>query len=267
MKNQKNKNSLRPLLYLLLLCRCFGSSKRSFTSKQPAAAKPSPNSHLPLRDPKDDPNHPDFCYYEIHKEITGIGGQIPIHYDLKIPQLKQESAAADAINSRLALTCQTLLSQMQKRMRRGEDDRTEPIATGHYLYQADYRITYYTENYCCILIEEYENKGGAHGMPYRESLIFDRCTGEEVRGNQLFAESSEKRKKLKEQAFRKLITASPKDYWDNALQTICEEGSGDTNYYLTDSGTTFYYPPYELAPYAAGYVEATVPYSQLPLKC
>jgi hypothetical protein len=264
MKNVKNKNSLRPLLYLLLLCRCFGSSKKNYTAKPPTSGKPAPDCHLPLRDPKDDPNHPDFCYYEIHKEITGVGGQIPIHYELKIPQLKQESA--EAINARLVLTCQTLLSQMQERMRKGEDDRTEPIVTGHYLYQADYRITYYTENYCCILIEEYENKGGAHGMPYRESLIFNRCTGEEVRGNQLFAVSSEKRKKLKEQAFRKLITASPKDYWDNALQTICEEDS-DTNYYLTDSGTTFYYPPYELAPYAAGYVEATVPYSQLPLKC
>jgi hypothetical protein len=238
--------------------------KNSKRYTKPLSANAPAAIYLPLRDPKDDLNHPDFCYYEIHKEITGTKGQTPIRYDLKIPQLKHENAIAKNINTRLALTCQTLLTQMQDRMRGDEDDQNALPSLGHYEYQADYRITYFTEKYCCILIEEYENKGGAHGMPYRKTLIFDMETGEEIRGDQLFAQPSEKRRQLKEQAFRKIITASPKDYWDNALQTIQEKGND--HYYLTDNGTTFYYPPYELAPYAHGYVETTVPYSLLPLK-
>jgi hypothetical protein len=276
MNRNQNKKSIADLLYLLVLCRWLGDRNGNGKGKRHKAKSKVPvygsgrsagsnGSNLPLRDPKEDPLAPDFYYYEIHKEITGSEGQIPIRYDLKIPQLKYENTITRHINHRIAQICQTLLTQMQGRMKAGDDDRSSEAGVSHYLYQADYRITYFTERYLCILIEEYENKGGAHGMPYREPLIFSLQTGEEVCGDRLFALSDQKRKQAKEQAFAAVISGSPKEYWENAMQTIREEESGTSHYYLTESGTTFYYPPYELAPYAYGYVEATVPYSQLPL--
>jgi hypothetical protein len=226
---------------------------------------PLTNEPFPLRSPTEDPVNTDFCYYEIHKQISGEQGQVPIQYHLKIPQLKNNQGAARRINQTISEVCQLLLVQMQRRMQRGDDDRRTGLGTAHFVYQAEYRITFHSSNYLCVLIEEYEDQGGAHGMPYREVMIFDNQTGQQLSARDLFALPYEQMQEEKEKAFVSLIAQDPKSYWENAIETLRERNDADERFYLKPDGVVFYYPPYELAPYAAGYVEVQVSYACLPL--
>ena len=63
------------------------------------------------------------------------------------------------------------------------------------------------------------------------------------------------------------MAESPDDYWADAMDYVKEDASFDNeDFYLTESGTVFYFEPYELAAYVFGYIEAEVPYGSVGLK-
>ncbi|MDR2043847.1 MAG: DUF3298 and DUF4163 domain-containing protein [Clostridium sp.] len=236
-----------------------------------------------LEAPRTDRLNPDFYYYAIQKELISSDGKAVIEYDVKLPQLRENGAASERINQQIWETYQSLLAAVKARLDAGTTFREYhrdreadhgPQGDGalaspiyHYIYQANYRITLYSSKYLCVLIEEYENTGGAHGMPYRDVLIFRVADGLPAAQDSLFAENREAWEQKKEEAFAEEIRRQPELYWENAMDTVRRDSeTSRQGYYLTREGVVFYYAPYELAPYAAGYVEALVPYAQLPLK-
>ncbi|WP_366925889.1 RsiV family protein [uncultured Clostridium sp.] len=47
---------------------------------------------------------------------------------------------------------------------------------------------------------------------------------------------------------------------------IADDVSFDSDFYITPEGVVFYYSPYAIAPYAEGFPEVTIPYSELKMK-
>ena len=52
---------------------------------------------------------------------------------------------------------------------------------------------------------------------------------------------------------------------NKAIEIVKESVSLDSPFYLNEDGVVIYFGPYELAPYAAGFVEILVPYEELEL--
>jgi hypothetical protein len=222
---------------------------------------------LQLRNFKIDTKNPAFQYCEIHKRIHVGKGKIPIDYTCQIPQLQDSTQVGIIINHQIVNACEGLLSQRQHRSQQGTAQKQGNTRSTPLIVEAQYRITYHTDSHLCILLEEYENEGGAHGIPYRESLIFSTKTGERLRGAEIFEASVDTVRIEKEQAFLHEIDETPQLFWENAKQTIHEDlGASGDSFYLSQDGAVFYYAPYELAPYAVGYVEAIIPYDRLPLR-
>lgn len=48
--------------------------------------------------------------------------------------------------------------------------------------------------------------------------------------------------------------------------TVADDVSFESDFYLSEEGIVFYYPPYAIAPYSEGFPEAVVPYDALRLK-
>lgn len=222
--------------------------------------------------PHPDAENPDFIYYQVHRELISSDGMVSLQYDLKMPRLKDKGGSADKINNYILDKYNKLLANAKEEMdgclkyyQNDVSDKNRAIY--HYTYDTTYKITYFNEQYLSILIEEYEYTGGAHGMSYREVLIFDRETGEEVKGEALFGIGPKVFRQKKMEAFEELFSNNPQNYWENALQIVGETPDDYQKwYYLTNEGVVFYYPPYELGPYVLGFVEALVPYKQIPLK-
>ena len=48
--------------------------------------------------------------------------------------------------------------------------------------------------------------------------------------------------------------------------TVADGISYESPFYLSETGVVFYYAPYEIASYAEGFPEVTIPYSELEMR-
>lgn len=130
-------------------------------------------------------------------------------------------------------------------------------------------ITYLSDQYFCLRMSGYEySSGAAHGMPFRSELIFDRKTGNRLKLSDIIGNSEAELKVLVSRYFKELSEREDLFFSDaETLEQIIAEGVTMNSYfYLTEDGIVFYYYPYEVAPYAAGFPEVTIPYSEFQMK-
>ena len=129
-------------------------------------------------------------------------------------------------------------------------------------------INYLDDDRVCVEADGYEYSGGAHGTPSRDYFVFNRKTGEQMKLNDLVDNSVEELQGIVSKAFRELAEKtnfafeSPEDL----EHTIADDVSFDSDFYITPEGVVFYYSPYAIAPYAEGFPEVTIPYSELKMK-
>jgi hypothetical protein len=110
-------------------------------------------------------------------------------------------------------------------------------------------------------ISSYIFTGGAHGMPYREYLVFDQKTKKQVQ----LADMLQSGKKLQFKALAynaykdwvKTVDKDVKSYEKNWPFTLSD------NVTLTDKGIDIRYQPYAIAPYAYGMPVLSIPYNKL----
>lgn len=126
--------------------------------------------------------------------------------------------------------------------------------------EVTYQITYNKSNLVCVLLQGYYFSGGAHGMPYRIAHTFNLKTGKIVSLTSLMSGNSKTIKNRIVKAFEKVINNAHEEYWESAMKIVTDTKLVKMNYYLTQDGICFYYSPYDLAAYARGFVEATVPF-------
>lgn len=110
-------------------------------------------------------------------------------------------------------------------------------------------------------IDNYAYLGGAHGLPYREYLVFDTQTKRQVTLDDMLLPKQKPRfEALAHDAYRKWVktmtddVASYESSWPFSLSS---------NVTLDTTGMRILYQPYDIAPYASGMPELHIPYSQL----
>lgn len=245
-------------------------SESQFQSEQSANTTEVP---FDMANPIQDSEYTGIVAYEAKQVLTNETGLSNAEVKVTMPQLTMRSMEAGKINEEL-LAFYTKEFEIglsgagdDIEYQNGIDKEEEEPIHYDYSYETGYQVTFMNEKYVSILANGYEYAGGAHGMPVRTDLIFNLETGERVSGDTLFALSDEQVQTLKVEAYKELFAQSEEgEYWEDAI-SIVEDVSEETGqYYLTDEGVTFYYHPYTLAPYAAGFVEVTVPYEKMPLK-
>ena len=126
--------------------------------------------------------------------------------------------------------------------------------------RADNNVISFTEN-------GYEYMGGAHGMPYSIGMNYDAHTGELIS----FAELSDDPDAFHADTLAYNQALAQTEYYSEQLFNTDDITNGtlettlysDGMWYLSTSGLVFMSPPYALAPYAAGTLEFTIPYSDL----
>ena len=98
--------------------------------------------------------------------------------------------------------------------------------------------------------------GAAHPNSYHSFIILNNATGEQTYYHHFFKSSSDNEiVKLISKEFKKQHKESP---W-----SIAESDLLTNNLIFDKSGVTFSYSPYEIGPYALGYVDIQIPYKKL----
>ncbi len=127
-------------------------------------------------------------------------------------------------------------------------------------------IYYWDGTYLSFVQQSYDYSGGAHGMPYWNGYVFNVQTGAKLGLVDIVSDDEIQIKGLVTQYFTEMYNENPDMYWDGAVDTVFEYTTLDSQFYLTEEGIVFYFGPYDLAPYAAGFQEIVVPYSAWNLK-
>lgn len=127
-------------------------------------------------------------------------------------------------------------------------------------------IAYFDGRYVSFCQLEYDYQGGAHGMPLWIGLTFDLETGERLSLPDVIANSEEKLNSIVTEYFAEYINGNPEEFWEDALDIVRDEICFESDFYLTEDGIKFYFHPYALSYYAAGFPEVTIPYDEFEMK-
>lgn len=127
-------------------------------------------------------------------------------------------------------------------------------------------IAYFDGKYLSFCQQDYDYSGGAHGMSLWTGFTFDLETGQRLGLEDMIGNSEEELKEIVTEYFAEYIGRNPENFWEDAVSSVKEWTSFDSQFYLTKEGIRFYFEPYALACYAAGFSEVTIPYEEFEMK-
>ncbi len=127
-------------------------------------------------------------------------------------------------------------------------------------------IWYFDGNYFSFVKEDYDNQGGAHGLPYHTGYTFDLNTGERLGLKDIVGNCEEELRDIVTKYFSAYINQNREVFWEDAISTVRESISYEADFYLKEDGIAFYFHPYALASYAEGFQEVTIPYEAFQMK-
>lgn len=127
-------------------------------------------------------------------------------------------------------------------------------------------FSYRDDHYISFIQNEYEYSGGAHGMPYYEPFTFHLQSGEQLELADIIGNSEEELKEMVTEYFAQMIDKAPDEYWENAEEIVRESINMESDFLLTQEGIQFYFLPYDIAPYAAGFPAVVVPFEKWDMK-
>lgn len=127
-------------------------------------------------------------------------------------------------------------------------------------------IYYYDGHYLSLYQDDDDYGGGGHGILYREGYTFDLQTGQRLTLQDVIGNDEEELKDIVTQYFSEYIDENAGTFWDDAKTSVKEQITLESDFYLKEDGICFYFPPYALAPFAAGFPEVTIPYEEFEIK-
>lgn len=128
-------------------------------------------------------------------------------------------------------------------------------------YTGDYAVSFFDKNLLVLELYGYNYPfGAAHGMPSRVYVHLNIATGEMYALKDLFKPGAPYTQRLTE-IVKKQIATNPE--YDYVFPDSKVEVKPDQLFYVTRDALKILFPPYEIAPYAAGYPTFTIPYAEI----
>ena len=127
---------------------------------------------------------------------------------------------------------------------------------------ADYtegRFTASRENVVSYTAVKYTYSGGAHGMTSEVAYNFDRKTGDAITEEEFFKDGYVP-------ALTKLLTRHLPESLESPSDTsylFLKEIEPNGNFSITDTGITYIFNQYEIAPYSMGIIRISIPWEEI----
>lgn len=183
-------------------------------------------------------------------------------------QVNDSFAGADAINNHMKdymdskrIYAQEVVAEMK------EWGNLENIVMPGELDSGFTGFQYFDSRYISFYQAEHQYmSGAAHGMPYWNGFTFDLQTGKCLYLDDIINNSEAELKEIVTDYFAEMIYINPEAFWADAVEYVREDISFESDFYMTEEGFVFFYEPYALACYAAGFQSVTIPYAEFDMK-
>ena len=137
-----------------------------------------------------------------------------------------------------------------------------------YLAQSTYAPQRIDSGILSLFGSEATYTGGAHAEAVYRGISYDLVTGKELTLENVLTQSMTK------EVLARLVIESltaqkeKKNIWDGFEAAVTSRFSdsylNDRDWFFSTTGLCFFFPPYEISPYASGAVVAEIPYGKLP---
>jgi len=220
-----------------------------------------------------------LAFYSCKEEITlefkevAIEKKDPVSIQVIYPKIESYSEVALKINKSIelaiaknvaffventdGLTLNDAISQIERRYISFKNDFQDDALPWEVNINSE--VVFQSSNMITIAVDSYAFSGGAHGNSTITLLNFDPNTGNLYQQDNLF-NSTKDFIQLVESAFKSEIKSKNKNEEDYFFG---QDFKLPENVGFSDEGVIFLYNTYELASYAQGITEFTIPYSEI----
>lgn len=126
-------------------------------------------------------------------------------------------------------------------------------------------VIFNTNKYLTVTVGSYSFFGGAHPNTFSRDFVFDSQTGKILGLKDVFISGFDsKLNKQIDKKFRETYKLKPNESLNGEKGMLFENFiKYNDNFFLTKNGISFYYNPYEIAPYAVGPIVLDFTYNEL----
>ena len=200
---------------------------------------------------------------KIEETVNDDDGSVLINASFELPVIKNENNSPEIqkINDYFKKASDEYFERLRAKKQEVKEDKS--LNSGNfpvYVYDRTFEVTYNKSGFLSILQLDYVNLGGAHPSTERVAKTFDITTGEAVNITDILKGTDKEINDMIAQAFNKIVSEKPDDFFDTAKDTIAD-GNPYGGFYLTDHSIMFFYQTEVLAPYAFGYPEFGIAYT------
>ncbi len=197
--------------------------------------------------------------FETYNNEYTEGDLVIMTANLLFPKILDEDTSAYQLINRDMEAKQTQLITYSDQM--AEDARSYSMEDYFYPSSLSLNATvgYNGGGIIAFTFTGYEYSGGAHGMEYYETYMYNLASGQRIGLLDILSISETDFQQMVNSAFEQLI-GSGEEYYPDAMDIVRATSVSDYKYYLAEDGLHIYYDPYTLADYATSFVEVTIPY-------
>jgi len=140
-------------------------------------------------------------------------------------------------------------------------DKEEKRSNKNYFYITMASVKYNAKEKLSVVYEDHVYTGGAHGMDATTSYNYDLRTGKELKLSEYVTDDTqmEKVEKSISNSLLAMYNAGVSIFEENIYDFQLDQTS---QFFLYDEGIVIRFHPYEVAPYAKGFVDIKVPFSK-----
>lgn len=186
-----------------------------------------------------------------------------LHYDVEIayPQIAGSDApAVDRVNRAIRDTLAAFATSLKPRPADFTGDpEMDRLIVGE--AEGGPTRTFLGDRVFSSRVDVYTFTGGAHGNTFSFPFTYDLATGEPIRFGDLFRRGTAYLDTLAVLTTERLATRQDTSHW--FVDEVPAAPGSFAFFTLGGDSLTVFFPPYVIAPYAAGASEATLPYTAL----
>lgn len=203
-------------------------------------------------------------------EYKGTNDKVIKTISYQYPVFTGESEAVAVLNNFYTAKKDAWIKASKSDLADAEEIVNQSTSGATYGDQVTCKVVTNDGKYLCVMQEGYYYSLGAHGSPYRYSYIFDAATGKQVKPATILNVSVKKVNTTVRNAFIAKYNKTAKDenfpFYKGLKQlkyTLNRTNFninrvGSHGYYLKNGKIYFYYDPYMVGYYAAGYIQVSI---------
>lgn len=211
---------------------------------------------IPLSD-----NDPDSIHFRIELHFTELTAysnkkvleQVKKEFNKQFFEIDNQEVSIDPLTNFKELV-ENIAQSYRKEAVELKKDYGEMSYMLNYELIKESKIVYNNNNLLFLEVESYVYSGGAHGLGNKQYLHFNMRKGSSFGLNEVFYDGARP-------AISKMLQEKCETLQNSEDYMLFEEAAPEINenFYFDEENLYFVYNPYEIAPYAAGYVTLSLP--------